>query len=127
VGFCRSRKEVFANLFEKVKRGYRNSLRKRFNFLIKFLEFVGQYRLKDSLHLFIGGESKVDQSEFRLDSLGNLSSTSSWGSHGCQKLDINQVLEKVSGGSVKPSSIIHPLSDQFQRRLTSKGIFSGHI
>lgn len=56
--------KVVTYILEQIYSGNSNSFRQRFNFLIEFLEFVGQNRLENSLNLLVSRESEIQYCEF---------------------------------------------------------------
>ena len=57
---------------------------------------------------------------------GDHVSSSDWGQHGSNEVDSAQVLELL-GLEVEPSSVVHPLSEQLDWRLSPVYLFLGHV
>lgn len=83
--------------------------------------------MEDSSHLRFWGECEIDHEEFGLDSSWDFITTSSWWTHWWDELYILNFLENLVLHSVKPSSVVHPLSQQFQRRLRAVSVLLGHV
>lgn len=127
VAFCRNWKEYFWDSFVNINGGNSKWFRKRFDFFVKLREFMGKNWLENSLKLFVIWEGEVETEELRLQSLTDFCATTSWRSHGTHELNIQNVFEKFLLLGVEPALIVHPLSDQFYGRLSSKGVLSRHV
>ena len=62
-----------------------------------------------------------------LQSWSDRISSASWGSHGTHKCYVHQLSEGANGLSVIPASMVHPLANQFNRRLSSIHFQGRHI
>lgn len=65
--------------------------------------------MKDPPDLTLRREGKVDHYEFGLDPPGDLVTTATWWTHRGNVLYILDLLKDLVLGSIKPSSIVHPL------------------
>lgn len=125
--FLRSWQERFGNRSEEVQCSLCNWFCERLDFLFELLEFMVQDRLEDSSDLSISRECEINQVELALCTLRDLCTTTTWRTHCSNELDVNELLENITLSSIEPTFVIHPLSKQFERRLTAKLIFSRHV
>ena len=88
---------------------------------------MSQDIVENPANLYFWWESKVYHSKLSLYSPRNLVPTSTWWTHRCNKLNVFNFLEDLVLRTIEPTSIVHPLSEQFERRLWKVGVFFGHV
>lgn len=125
--FRRSRLERVNDSLKKVYSSLSNKLAQMLYIFIKSLKLVPQNTLKYSFYLRIVRLGKVYHVKLALNSSRDISPSSTWRTHSCNKLDIKNILKKVSLDTVKPPFIVNPLSQQLQYGLAPENLFSRHI
>lgn len=125
----RGGQEVISNWVIQTDRSHSQSLSDLLYVIIEILckELVWKNVMENSSHLRFWGECEVYHEEFCLDSSWNFITTSSWWTHGWDELYILNFLEYFILHSVKPSSIVHPLSQQLQWRLRAISVLLWHV
>ena len=83
--------------------------------------------MENSSDLQLRRESEVYHHEFSNNSAWDLVTTTSWGSHGTDELNVFYFLEDLVLDSIEPASVVHPLSEKFEGRLRAICILFGHV
>ena len=83
--------------------------------------------MENSSYLGFRGESKVYHNKLGLNTTRNLITTSPRWAHWWYELNVFNLLKDLVLDPIEPSSVIHPLPKEFQRRLWSISVFFGHV
>ena len=125
--FCGSRQKLLLHHIKQVYGANSKGTGQSFNiFISKYLEFYLAYCFKNSFHVCLRRNGVVYNMEFRQNSCGYFSPTTSWLAHGCKNL---QVLYIILNNflSIVPEFVVHPLSYELEWWLRSECVFSRHI